>query len=91
MNDDETPTRDELKRLIRKLQGSQAEVPELPDEKVELIWADHTTVVEIPDGNGRDYYLDVDGGKLYRFDLTEAWVTNLQRESEGLADEPAEE
>lgn len=81
MNGDEMPTRDELKRLIRKLQGSQAEVPELPDEKVELIWADHTTLVPIPDGSDRDYYLDVEGGGLYQFDLAEAWATNLQRET----------
>lgn len=57
-------------------------MPELPNEKIKRIWADHITAVEIPNGNGREYYLDVDGGRLYRFDLIEAWVTNLQRESE---------
>lgn len=88
---DGDPSRGQLKRLLRKLRSGGKDVPELSDEKIKLIWADHTTAVEIPDGNGREYYLDVDDDRLYRFDLTEAWVTNLQRESEGLAGEPAEE
>lgn len=77
---DGDPSRDELKRLLRKLRGSGADVPRLPEEKITLIWADHTTVVPMPDGSDREYYLDVDGGGLYRFDLTEAWITNLHHE-----------
>ena len=34
----------------------------------------------MPGGSGREYYLDVDDGGLYRFDLIEAWITNLRRE-----------
>lgn len=78
--DDEIPTsRDALKRLLSELRSSQADVPELPDEQVSLIWEDHTTVTKVP-GTDRRYYLDVESGGLYWFDLTEAWITNLHQE-----------
>lgn len=88
---DGDPSRDELKRLLRQLRSGGENVPELPAEKTSLIWEDHTTAVEIPDGNGREYYLDVDGGGLYRFDLTEAWIENLHREGDDPAGERAAE
>ena len=85
MTGDDLPSRDRIKKMIEKLQGSQSDVPDLPDDKVRLIWKDHTTMVPVPDSAGNEYYLDVEEGRLYRFNLANAWATNLQNEdSEGL-------
>lgn len=91
MTGDDLPSRDRIKKMIEKLQGSRSDVPELLDEKVDLIWKEHATIVPVPDSADSEYYMDVEDGLLYRFNLANAWATNLQNEDSEELMETADE